>query len=62
VPDLSWLNINVKKQSGYIVVDENMHTSVKNVYACGDITNHQLKQIVTACAQGAIAGNTASKE
>lgn len=61
IPDLDWLNIELEKTNdGYIIVDENMKTSVENVHACGDITNHKLKQIVTACAEGAVAGNSAS--
>lgn len=63
IPDLDFLNIDVKKsQSGYIIVDKDMQTSVENVYACGDITDHRLKQIITACAEGAIAGDSASKD
>ena len=41
---------------GYIKVDENMKTTVKGIYAAGDITGG-LKQILTASAQGAIAIN-----
>ncbi|MGN1201311.1 MAG: NAD(P)/FAD-dependent oxidoreductase [Candidatus Caccovivens sp.] len=44
---------------GYIKTDEHMHTSVQGVYAVGDVRNGSLKQIVTACADGAIAGNFA---
>ncbi len=43
---------------GYIVVDENMQTSEKNVFACGDIVSKRFKQVITACADGAIAGNS----
>lgn len=43
---------------GYIVTDERMRTSLKNVYAVGDVRNTPLKQIVTACGDGAIAVNT----
>ena len=43
---------------GYIKTDERMRTSIKNVYAVGDVRNTPLKQIVTACSDGAIAVNT----
>ena len=43
---------------GYIVTDQNMRTNLKNVYAVGDVRNTPLKQIVTACADGAIAVST----
>lgn len=48
-------------QNGYITVDSECQTSVPGVFAAGDVTNSQLKQIVTACAQGAIAGNAAAR-
>ena len=43
---------------GYIKTDERMRTNIKNVYAVGDVRNTPLKQIVTACSDGAIAVNT----
>lgn len=55
-PDLSWLEINIKtNKNGYIIVDKNCRTSHNNIYGCGDITSRKLKQIVTACSDGAIA-------
>lgn len=58
-PDLSFVDINIKKdKNGYVLVDENMQTSVKYLYACGDIVSKSFKQIVTAAADGAIAGNS----
>jgi thioredoxin reductase (NADPH) len=39
---------------GYIVVDRQQRTNVHGVYAAGDITDG-LRQVVTACAEGAIA-------
>ena len=39
---------------GYIRVDQNQRTNIKGIYAAGDITGG-VKQIITACAQGAIA-------
>ncbi len=40
---------------GFIETDCKMHTNLKNVYAVGDVRNTPLRQIVTACADGAIA-------
>lgn len=57
VPDLAFLKFDIEKdESGYIVVDKNQATSDKNLFACGDITNGKVKQIVCACGDGAKAG------
>lgn len=58
-PDISFIKCNIKKDvNGYIIVDENQQTSLKNLYACGDIVSKKFKQVVTACADGARAGNS----
>ena len=47
--------LNVKlDENGYIIVDKQQRTNIKGVYAAGDITGG-LRQIITACAEGAIA-------
>lgn len=57
-PDLSWLDVEIKtNKNGYILVDKNCQTSLKGIFACGDITSRELKQIVTACSDGAIASS-----
>ncbi len=43
--------------SGYIVTDENMRTSVKGIYAVGDVRNTPLRQVVTAASDGAVAAS-----
>jgi len=43
----------------FIVIDENMETSVKGIFAAGDVTNSKLKQVLTASSQGAIAAKNA---
>lgn len=59
VPNLDFLDFEISlDKNGYILVDEKMQTSEKNVFACGDILSKHFKQIVTACADGAIAGNS----
>jgi thioredoxin reductase (NADPH) len=42
---------------GYIKTDRNMRTNIKRIYAAGDVTGG-LRQVVTACAEGAIAALT----
>ena len=48
--------INLDK-GGQIITDENMQTNVAGVYAAGDVRSGSLKQIVTACSDGAIAAS-----
>ena len=42
-------------QDGCVITDENMKTSLEGVYACGDCRRKLLRQIITACSEGAIA-------
>ena len=48
-----------KNEKNYIITNDKMETNIKGVYACGDIRNTPLKQIVTATGDGAIAANSA---
>jgi thioredoxin reductase (NADPH) len=45
--------------SGYIVVDMEMKTSAPGVFACGDCIGKLLRQVVTACGDGATASFSA---
>lgn len=47
--------------SGYIVAGENTHTSIPGVYAVGDVRTKQLRQVVTAVADGALAVHAAEE-
>ena len=42
-------------KNGFIVTDETMKTSVKGVYAIGDVRTTPLRQVITAAADGAVA-------
>jgi len=46
-------------ENGYVIVNEKMETSVKGIYAIGDVRKKSLKQIVTSAADGAIAAMAA---
>lgn len=46
---------------GFIITNEDMETNVEGVFAAGDIRVKTLRQIVTACADGAIASFKAEK-
>ncbi|MDR2163222.1 MAG: thioredoxin-disulfide reductase [Clostridiales Family XIII bacterium] len=47
---------------GYIVTDSDMRTSVPGVFAAGDVRKKDLRQVVTAAADGAIAAFMAERE
>ena len=42
-------------EEGLVITDERMKTSVEGIYACGDVRNNFLRQMVVACGEGAIA-------
>lgn len=46
-------------EGGYIVAGESTETSIAGVYAVGDVRTKQLRQIVTAVADGAMAAHSA---
>ena len=49
-------------QWGYIKSDENMQTSLNDVFAVGDVTSKKYRQITTAVADGTIAAMAIAKE
>jgi len=49
-------DLNIKDEKGYILVNQNMETQIEGIYAAGDVIAKQLRQVVTACNDGAIAG------
>ncbi|MCL5103655.1 MAG: thioredoxin-disulfide reductase [Armatimonadetes bacterium] len=48
-------------EMGYIITDEEMRTNIPGVFAAGDVRQKVLRQIITACADGAIAATSAEK-
>jgi len=55
-PDTSMIDGKLNlSENGYILTDENMKTNYDGVFAIGDIRQTPLRQIVTACSDGAIA-------
>jgi thioredoxin-disulfide reductase len=47
-------------ESGYIVTDQKMFTSIAGLFAAGDIRSGAFRQVVTAAADGAIAAHSAA--
>ena len=56
-PAIDFIDQNSLKldKKNFIVVDENMETSVPNIFAVGDIISKSIRQITTATSDGTIA-------
>ena len=62
IPNSKFLNELIKlDQKGYILTDDNMMTSQEGIYACGDVRKKILRQVITACGEGATAAFAAQK-
>ncbi|MCL2569695.1 MAG: FAD-dependent oxidoreductase [Firmicutes bacterium] len=46
--------------SGYIIADNQMRTNIHGVFVAGDVRVKDVRQLVTACSDGAIAATSAS--
>ncbi len=51
-------DLGITNQQGYIEVNEHMATNVPGVFAIGDVIEKELRQIVTATSDGAIASQS----
>ena len=59
-PDTVTLDAVTKDERGYILTNTAMETSIAGVYAAGDCRKTELRQIITACADGAVAATKAN--
>ena len=59
-PNTSFVNIStIFDEKGYINVNSEMETIVPGLFACGDCIKKNLRQVVTACGDGAVAAMSA---
>ena len=59
-PNTSFVNIpTIFDEKGYINVNSEMETIVPGLFACGDCIKKKLRQVVTACGDGAVAAMSA---
>ena len=62
VPNTGWLGGKVACDGqGYLITDRNQKTSVDGVYGAGDVCIKNLRQVVTAVADGAVAATSLEK-
>jgi len=61
VPNTAFIKgaVNLDKD-GYIITDRDMKTSAEGIFACGDCISKSLRQVVTACGDGAMAAHSVS--
>jgi thioredoxin reductase (NADPH) len=54
-------DLGITNKWGYIEADDKMETSIPGVYAAGDVIVKQIRQVITAAADGAIAAQNVLK-
>lgn len=61
-PTTSFLDktVNLDK-NGYVVADEDCKTNIEGVFVAGDVRTKQVRQVVTAVADGAVAATAAEE-
>jgi thioredoxin reductase (NADPH) len=63
VPNLEIFSEGLEKdQWGYVKTDEDRRTSMKDIYAIGDVVSKKYRQITTAIADGTIAAISITRE
>ncbi len=50
-----------KDEAGFVLTDERRMTSIPGLFAAGDLVSKSFRQVVTACADGAVAAHSASQ-
>lgn len=61
-PNTAFLkNLLQMDELGFIITDQDMKSSCEGIFACGDCRKKSLYQVVNACAEGAVAANSAHK-
>ena len=51
-------DLNIIDKSNYIITDQDMRTSIKGIYACGDVVAKHVYQITTATGDAAVAATS----
>lgn len=54
-------DLGITNQWGYVIANEKMETAIPGIYAAGDVIVKQIRQVITAAADGAIAAQNALK-
>ena len=60
-PSTDFVDPSLLDERGYIKVNSDMSTSIPGIYAAGDCTKKDLRQVITACNDGAVAASSINK-
>ncbi len=61
-PNTTFLqNLLETDAEGFIITDQEMRSSHQGIFACGDCRKKSLYQVISACAEGAIAADSSHK-
>ena len=61
IPNTSFLPKELLDENGYIKVNKDKSSAIKGIFAAGDVTDTNLRQVVTACSDGALAASSVIK-
>lgn len=62
IPSSNDIALDVTRDEyGYFVADENTCTNIAGVFAAGDVRRKKVRQVITACSDGAIAAEMANE-
>ena len=61
LPETNFVPIEILNDNRYIITNDKMETSIQGLFAAGDVIVKNLRQVITACNDGAIAATSASK-
>lgn len=59
-PVTNFMDKSLLDEKGYLITDEKLHTPLVGLFAAGDVINKDLRQIITAASDGAIAATEAA--
>ena len=60
-PGTDFLDSKILDDNGFIITNPDMSTAIEGIFAAGDCIQKQLRQVVTACSDGAIAATSIIK-
>lgn len=59
-PVTDFIDKELLDEKGYLITNERLHTKLDGMFAAGDVINKDLRQIITAASDGAIAATEAA--